>query len=113
VRSDGDLALVSACDPRRRADTSGLAVDALTLPATRVQVMLAAGGTAGDADEAFDAADCFVRAVPLDQLVANQSPPSLRPRSWPPSTGRSTSAGWAESACEVRADERQRAIPGR
>jgi hypothetical protein len=52
-----------------------VAVDALTLPTTRAQVMLAAGGTAGDVDEAFDAADCFVRTVPLDQLVeANESP---------------------------------------
>ncbi len=35
----------------------------------------AAGGAAGDADEAFGVADCFVRAVPLGQLVqANESP---------------------------------------
>jgi len=75
VRSDGDLALVTACDPGNQGDPSGLAVDALTLPTARAQVMLAAGGTAGDVDEAFDAADCFVRTVPLDQLVeANESP---------------------------------------
>jgi hypothetical protein len=75
VRAAGDLALVTACDPGDRGDPSGVAVDALTLPTTRAQVMLAAGGTAGDVDEAFDAADCFVRAVPLDQLVeANESP---------------------------------------
>jgi len=74
VRSDGDLALVSACDPRNRAEPSGLAVDALILPAVRAQVMLAAGAAGGDADEAFGAADCFVRAVPLRQLVeANES----------------------------------------
>ncbi len=75
VRAAGDLALVTACDPGDRGDPSGVAVDALTLPTTRAQVMLAAGGTAGDVDEAFDAADCFVRTVPLDQLVeANESP---------------------------------------
>jgi hypothetical protein len=75
VRSDGDLALVTACDPGEQDDPSGLAVDALTLPAARALMMLAAGGTADDVDEAFDAADCFVRTVPLDQLVeANESP---------------------------------------
>jgi hypothetical protein len=75
VRSDGDLALVTACDPGDRGDPSGLAVDALTLPAARTQVMWAAGGSAGDVDAAFDTADCFVRTVPLDQLVkANESP---------------------------------------
>jgi hypothetical protein len=74
LRADGDGALVSACDPSDRADPSGLAIDALTLPATRAQVMLAASGSADDVDDAFAAADCFVRAVPLDQLVeANQS----------------------------------------
>jgi hypothetical protein len=75
VRSDGDLALVTACDPSDHGDPSGLAVDALTLPTARAQVMVAAGGTAGDVDEAFDTGDCFVRAVPLEQLVdANESP---------------------------------------
>ena len=75
VRSDGDVARVSACDPRRGAEPSWLAVDALTLPTVRAQVMLAAGGGASDIDEAFGVADCFVRAVPLDQLVqANESP---------------------------------------
>jgi hypothetical protein len=75
VRAAGDLALVTACEPGDRGDPSGVAVDALALPTTRAQVMLAAGGTAGDVDEAFDAADCFVRTVPLDQLVeANESP---------------------------------------
>jgi hypothetical protein len=74
VRSEGDVALVSACDPRNRAEPSGLAVDALTLPTVRAQVMLAAGGTAGDASEAFGVADCFVRAVPFRQLIqANES----------------------------------------
>lgn len=75
VRAAGDLALVTACDPGDRGDPSGVAVDALTLPTTRAQVMLAAGGTAGEVDKAFDAANCFVRTVPLDQLVeANESP---------------------------------------
>jgi hypothetical protein len=75
VRSDGRLALVTACDPGSHGDPSSLAVDALTLPTTRAQVMLAAGGTASDVDEAFAAADCFVRVVPFDQLVdANESP---------------------------------------
>ena len=75
VRSDGDLAVVTACDPGDRGDPSGLAVDALTLPAARAQVMWAAGGSAGDVDSAFAAADCFVRTVPLDQLVeVNESP---------------------------------------
>jgi hypothetical protein len=75
VRVAGDLVLVTACDPGDRGDPSGAAVDALTLPTIRAQVMLAAGGTAGELAEAFDAADCFVRTVPLDQLVeANESP---------------------------------------
>jgi hypothetical protein len=75
ARSDGDLVLVSACDPGNRGDQQDSAIDALTVAATRVQVMLAAGGSAADSDAAFDAADCFVRAVPLDQLVeANESP---------------------------------------
>jgi hypothetical protein len=75
VRVAGDLALVTACDPGDRGDPSGAVVDALTLPTIRAQVMLAAGGTAGDLGGAFDAADCFVRTVPLDQLVeANESP---------------------------------------
>jgi hypothetical protein len=74
VQSDGDLTLVTACDPGDQGP-SGLAVDSLTLPAARAQAMWAAGGSATDADETFDAADCFVRAVPLDQLVkANESP---------------------------------------
>jgi hypothetical protein len=74
VRSDGGLALVSTCEPGAGTRSSRHALDALTLPAVRAQVMLAAGGTAGDVDEAFDAADCFVRAVPLDKLVqANES----------------------------------------
>lgn len=74
VRSDGGLALVSTCEPRAGTRPSRDALDALTLPAVRAQVMLAAGGTAGDVDEAFGAADCFVRAVPLDTLVqANES----------------------------------------
>ena len=75
VRSDGDRAHISACDPGDRPESSGLAVDALTLPTARAQVMLAAGGAAGDVDKAFGVADCFVRAVPLDRLVqANESP---------------------------------------
>ena len=75
VRAGADLVLVTACDPGDRGDPSGAAVDALALPTIRAQVMLAAGGTAGDLGEAFDAADCFVRTVPLDQLVeANESP---------------------------------------
>jgi hypothetical protein len=75
VRSDGDLAVVTACDPGDQDDPSSRAVDALTLPAARAQVMWAAGGSAGDVDAAFAAADCFVRTVPLDQLVeANESP---------------------------------------
>jgi hypothetical protein len=74
ARSDGDLSLLSACDPGSGAAPSGLALDALTLPAVRAQVMAAAGGAAGDSDEAFGAANCFVRAVPLPQLVqANES----------------------------------------
>jgi hypothetical protein len=74
VRPEGDVALVSACDPRNRVEPSGLAVEALTVPTVRVQVMLAAGATAGDASEAFGVADCFVRAVPFRQLVkANES----------------------------------------
>jgi hypothetical protein len=74
VRSEGDLTLITACDPGDQADPSGPAVDALTLPAARALVMSAAGGTAGDVDEAFAAADCFVRTVPLDQLKdANDS----------------------------------------
>jgi hypothetical protein len=75
VRSDGDLALVTACDPGDQGDPTDLAVDALTLPAARAEVMWAAGASAGDVDAAFAAADCFVRTVPLDQLVeANESP---------------------------------------
>jgi hypothetical protein len=75
VRSDGDMALVTACDPGDQGDPSDLAVDALTLPAARAEVMWAAGASAGDVDAAFAAADCFVRTVPLDQLVeANESP---------------------------------------
>jgi hypothetical protein len=76
VRSDGDVALVSACEPAGRVpEPSGRAVDALTLPSVRAQVMLAAGGAASDADEAFRVADCFVREVPLQQLVqANEAP---------------------------------------
>jgi hypothetical protein len=67
--------VVTACDPGDQDDPSGRAVDALTLPAARAQVMWAAGGSAGDVDAAFAAADCFVRTVPLDQLVeANESP---------------------------------------
>jgi hypothetical protein len=74
VRSDGDLALVATCEPGAGARRSRGALDALTLPAVRAQVMLAAGRTAGDVDEAFGVADCFVRAVPLDQLIqANES----------------------------------------
>jgi hypothetical protein len=74
VRSDGDLALVSTCQPGAGTQPSRRGLDALTLPAVRAQVMLAAGRPAGDIDEAFGAADCFVRAVPLDQLVeANES----------------------------------------
>jgi hypothetical protein len=74
VRSDGEMAVISACDPRRRAEPSGLAVDALTLPTVRAQIMLAAGGAGGDIDEAFGVADCFVRAVPLHELLrANES----------------------------------------
>ena len=74
VRSDGGLALVSTCEPGAGARPPSAALDALTLPAVRAQVMLAAGGTAGDVDQAFGAADCFVRAVPLDTLVqANES----------------------------------------
>jgi hypothetical protein len=75
VRSDGGLAVVTACDPRNGAEPSGPALDALILPTVRAQAMLAATGAATDADEAFGAADCFVRAVPLRQLVqANESP---------------------------------------
>jgi hypothetical protein len=75
VRSAGDLILVTACDPGDQRAPSGVAVDALTLPAARAQAMWATGGSAGDVDAAFDAADCFVRTVPLDQLVeANESP---------------------------------------
>jgi hypothetical protein len=74
VRSDGDLALVSTCQPGAGTRPSRRGLDALTLPAVRAQVMLHAGRPAGDVDEAFGAADCFVRAVPLDQLVeANES----------------------------------------
>jgi hypothetical protein len=74
VRSDGGVALVSTCEPGAGTRPSRDALDALTLPAVRAQVMLAARGTAGDVDEAFGAADCFVRAVPLDTLVqANES----------------------------------------
>jgi hypothetical protein len=75
ARSDGDLSVLSACDPGSGAEPSGLALDALTLPAVRAQVMVAAGGAADAADEAFGAANCFVRVVPLPQLVqANESP---------------------------------------
>jgi hypothetical protein len=76
VRSDGDVALVSACEPPGRVpEPSGRAVDALTLPSVRAQVMLAAGGAASDVDEAFGVADCFVREVPLQQLIlANEAP---------------------------------------
>jgi hypothetical protein len=74
VRSDSGLAVVSTCEPGAGTRSSGAALDALTLPAVRAQVMVAAGGTAGDVDEAFGAADCFVRAVPLGTLVqANES----------------------------------------
>jgi hypothetical protein len=65
---------VSTCDPGADTRPFRAALDAMTLPAVRAQVMLAAGGTAGDVDEAFGAADCFVRAVPLDTLIeANES----------------------------------------
>jgi hypothetical protein len=74
VRADGGLARVTACDPGGQGDRSGLAVDPLTLPTARAQVMVVAGGTASDVDEAFGAADCFVRTVPLDQLVDANSP---------------------------------------
>jgi hypothetical protein len=74
VRSDGEGARVSICDPQGGAEPTRMALEALTLPAARAQVMLAAGGAASDPDEAFGVADCFVRAVPLDQLIeANES----------------------------------------
>jgi hypothetical protein len=75
VRADGDVALVSACDPGVRVEPTAAALDALTLPAVRTQIMVAAGASGVDPGEAFGVADCFVRAVPLDQLVeANESP---------------------------------------
>ena len=71
-----DGAIAPALDPALGLHIRISTVGGLVVNSTFVfQVMLAAGGTAGDVDEAFDAADCFVRTVPLDQLVeANESP---------------------------------------
>jgi hypothetical protein len=74
VRADAGVRL-SACEPDAGAEASDLALDALTLPAVRSAVMWGIGAEAGNADDAFAVGDCFVRAVPLDQLVqANESP---------------------------------------
>jgi hypothetical protein len=66
--------VLSACEPDGGSEPSGLALDALTLPAVRAGVMWGFDAGASDADDAFAVGDCFVRAVPLEQLVeANES----------------------------------------
>lgn len=66
--------VLSACEPDGGAEPSDLALDALTLPAVRAGVMWGFGVGASDVDDAFAIGDCFVRAMPLEQLVeANES----------------------------------------
>ena len=57
------------------------AYDALTLPATRSQVMVAEAAQGRSHEEAFAAGDCFVREVPIAVLLesdeSGSSPPEL------------------------------------
>jgi hypothetical protein len=68
VDTEGGL-MLTACAPQGGVDQSGDALAALTLPAVRAQIMWAVGSGPAGIDDAFAVGDCFVRAVPLDQLI--------------------------------------------
>jgi hypothetical protein len=73
--------VLTSCTPEEGADggedpaPGDRALDALTVPAVRAQIMWASSAGDLEVDAAFAAGDCFVRAVPLATLVeANESP---------------------------------------
>lgn len=72
--------LVESCDPGTEVDMSNdRAVDVLNLPATRAQLALVATNEGLDLDTGWEAGNCFVRQLTLEQLVEANTSTEISP----------------------------------